>query len=341
MTNIDGVLVDGVTLSDLTFVDKNGNSIELPQGIGLNDLTLVKDDGAMNMSLPNGVGLSGLKFIDSDANEYYVLNDLAIDGLNLADRFTDGINRYVGDDYELADLNTVLMDEVEKDKFRAKLIYSDESHEDYSFDGNNVYATGDAGVEIDGFLFFPEEVKGDESYARREYTRTKIMSGGEFVTRGQYTPKEYSFTTTLDIDPNEPYAYDKLFQIMENKPCEIVSPYMGDIFKAEVEITKTHPKASPGSLKLDIKVTEIVDPKTTVVGDTPIKYPSTNQLDDDAIDVKEVKKYNPKEQDKEESENAKIKADSKKYYGNGREVTEDSNPLSNKNVNEYRESLGN
>ena len=187
--------------------------------------------------------------------------------------------------YEVGDLNpnhTIIQTPTTKK--------GDINIDNYSFDDNNAYANTDSGVEIDGFLFFPQEVKGEESFARREFKRTKIMSGGEFVTRGQYMPKEFSFTTVLDIDPNEPYAYDKIFQIMENKPCEVVSPYMGDMFKAEVQIDKTHPKASPSNLKLDIKVKEIVDPKTTVVGDSVLEYPSTTSLSSHAISVKAVNK---------------------------------------------------
>ena len=170
------------------------------------------------------------------------------------------------------------------------LIHGDATLENYSFDNNNAYANNQSGVEIDGFLFFPESVKGDESYARREYKRTKIMSGGEFVTRGQFMGREFSFSTTLDIDPDTPYMYDKVFQIMENKPCEVISPYMGDNFKAEIQIDKTHPKSAPASLKLDIKVKEIVDPKTVVVGDAVLEYPSSTALSDKAISVKMVHK---------------------------------------------------
>lgn len=170
------------------------------------------------------------------------------------------------------------------------LIQGDVNLENYSFDNNNAYANNQSGVEIDGFLFFPESVKGDESYARREYKRTKIMSGGEFVTRGQFMGREFSFSTTLDIDPNQPNMYDKIFQIMENKPCEVISPYMGDMFKAEIQIDKTHPKSAPANLKLDIKVKEIVEPNTTVVGDEILDYPSTTTLSNHAISVTAVDK---------------------------------------------------
>lgn len=171
----------------------------------------------------------------------------------------------------------------------------------YIFENKSDYCDNcgdDVGVEIDGFLFFPEEVSGNNTYSNREYIRTKIMSGGEFVTRGQYQAREFSFKTTLTLDPSEPYMYDKVFQIMENKPCEIVSPQMGDNFKAEVSITKTHPKGSPSTLLLDVEVKEIVDPKSTLYGDEVLEYPSTTVLSDNAIEVK----AKPKPQSKSEDE---------------------------------------
>lgn len=195
----------------------------------------------------------------------------------------DAIDSY---SFEIGDLNP----QHKIDFIRESTKVGDVSINSYLFDDNNDFANNNSGVEIDGFLFFPESVDGEESYARREFKRTKIMSGGEFVTRGQYIPKEFSFSTTLDIDPNQPFMYDKIFQIMENKPCEVVSPYMGDVFKAEIQIDKKHPKSAPSSLQLDIKVKEIVDPKTTVVGDVVLDYPPTTTLSDHAISVKAVKK---------------------------------------------------
>lgn len=170
-----------------------------------------------------------------------------------------------------------------------KGLYSFENKSDY-----NDNCGDDVGVEIDGFLFFPEEISGSNTFSNREYNRTKIMSGGEFVTRGQYNAREFSFKTTLSLNPMEPSMYDKVFTIMENKPCEVMSPFMGDTFKAEIEITKTHPTASPGSLVLDINVKEIVEPKSTLVGDSVIEYPSTTTLSNNAISIKEVAKQKPK-----------------------------------------------
>ena len=229
--------------------------------------------------------------------------------LNVISHIGDNIDEL--NSYEIGDLNPK-----HETAFSKSIKKGDVSIDNYLLDDNNAYCNNNSGVEIDGFLFFPESVKADESYARREYKRTKIMSGGEFVTRGQFMPREYSFSTTLDIDPDQPNMYDKVFQIMENKPCEIDSPYMGDNFKAEVQIDKTHPKSAPASLKLDIKIKEIVTPKTTVVGDAILDYPSTTTLSDKAVNIKAIQKKD-KEKDKLEEERKQITYDLKAKDKNG------------------------
>ena len=189
----------------------------------------------------------------------------------------------------------------------------------YSFENKSDYCNNcgnDMGVEIDGFLFFPEEISGGNTYSNREFIRTKIMSGGEFVSRGQYTPREFNFKTTLTLDPNEPYYYDKVFQIMENKHCQIISPYMGDNFKAEVQINKTHPKSSPSSLVLDVNVKEIVEPKASIVGDSELEYPSTTTLSKDAVEIKINSQATPTP---DEDEQAKITQDWKARANNEEE----------------------
>lgn len=243
-------------------------------------------------------------------------SDLSVEGqaVDTLHKDDDVIGRVGNDDgvYEIGDLNpkhTSMLTRTTK--------VGDVSINKYLLDDNNNYCNNNSGVEIDGFLFFPESVKGDESFTHREFKRTKIMSGGEFVTRGQFMGREFSFTTTLDIDPNEPYMYDKVFQIMENKACNVISPYMGDNFLAEIQIDKTHPKSAPASLKLDIKVKEIATPKTSVVGDTVLEYPSTTTLSEKAINVK-TKKDQSKEKDKLKEERDKISDDLKAKDKNGR-----------------------
>lgn len=147
-----------------------------------------------------------------------------------------------------------------------------------------------SGVEIEGFLFIPEEIQGDETYRKREFQRTKIMSGGQFVSRTAYVPREYSFTCYFDVEPEEPYYYDKVFTEMQNKRCKVISPYISsNPFYAAVKIQKTHPKNSPGTIKVDVKLTEIPDAVLRIEGDANIEYPSTTSLSEAVIKVVEDK----------------------------------------------------
>ena len=153
------------------------------------------------------------------------------------------------------------------------------------------------GVDIEGYLFFPESIDSNESFAHREFNRTKIMSGGEFVTRGQFIPREYSFKTVIDIDEEKLKEYLKIFEAMENKQCRVTSPYMGGMFNAEVNIDVKNPKASPHIIECDVSIKEIVDPMSRTVGDKQIVYPSISTISD--VAVKERKTSDDKK-DKED-----------------------------------------
>ncbi len=144
----------------------------------------------------------------------------------------------------------------------------------FEFDDNTT------GVDIDGYLFFPRKVEGDESFSHREFVRTKIMSGGEFVTRGQYIPKEFSFDTIIDINPEDLDDYTNIFSTMENKLCTITSPYMGGIFKGEVNIKVTNPETSPHVIECKVTIKEVPDIMARLKGDPVIQYPSINTKSD-------------------------------------------------------------
>lgn len=115
----------------------------------------------------------------------------------------------------------------------------------------------EASIEIDGYPFYPEEINSQEPYNRRELNRQSILGGTEKVTRGKYVVREFSFTTSIYIPDGHPETYDTIFQSMVSKPCEVISPYMGGKFDAEVHIQKTAGEASPNHLELEITVKEI------------------------------------------------------------------------------------
>jgi hypothetical protein len=116
-------------------------------------------------------------------------------------------------------------------------------------------------VEIDGFLLYAEDITATESYNRRELLRTKILNGSEFVSKGQFIPREYTFTCQVDTPIDRPDIYDEIFAYMNNNPCQVTSRYMG-MFNAEVIITKTYNKGQAGLISLSILVREI--PETIV-----------------------------------------------------------------------------
>lgn len=136
--------------------------------------------------------------------------------------------------------------------------------------------TNEHNVEIDGIPFFAKEIKGKESFNRRELKRTKIKGGTEHVVRGEYVPREYTFTTTIDVPQDSPDAFDDLFIDLMNKPCEVICPDMGGMFNAQITINRTHEEASPDTIKLDVTVKEI--PTSSLIPDDDITKPVTEIL---------------------------------------------------------------
>lgn len=122
--------------------------------------------------------------------------------------------------------------------------------------------TNDHTIEIDGFPFFIEEFTPVESFNRREINSTSIKSGTEFQERGKYIPRQFSFTTSVEVPLERPHIHDKIFQKLSSKPCEIITPYMSDIFKGSVIIKKGI--ETPTKLKLEINVKEIPETESNI-----------------------------------------------------------------------------
>lgn len=170
------------------------------------------------------------------------------------------------------------------------------------------------GVDIDGFLFFPREVSGDESFSHREFIRTKIMSGGEFVTRGQYIPREFSFDTYFELEKPEKYEeYRDVFSKMENRVCRITSPYMGGMFKGEVNVNVTNPESSPHIIECTVKIKEIPDAMARLPGDPVISYPSINTISDVGIKDRGTTKKDDKKDKKKDVYDAKNSSESRRF----------------------------
>lgn len=123
-------------------------------------------------------------------------------------------------------------------------------------------------IEIMGYPFYAENITANEPYNRRETNREPIMNGTENVSRGKYVVRDYSFSTTIYVPEGRPDVHDDIFREMLSKPCEVISPYMGGKFMAEIIIQKDVEEASPNHLNLDIQVIEIPGKESLIPGDT-------------------------------------------------------------------------
>lgn len=122
-------------------------------------------------------------------------------------------------------------------------------------------------IKINGHPFYAENISSDEAFNRRELNRNSILSGTEVVTKGKYVPRSYSFTTTIYHPTNRPDSFDKILKEIVSNPAEIISPYMGGKFKAEVIIQKNIEESSPNHMVLDFTLTEIPNAKSNIPGE--------------------------------------------------------------------------
>ena len=122
-------------------------------------------------------------------------------------------------------------------------------------------------VEIDGYPFYGENIRGDTSYNHRKLNRQKLLGGTEHVSRGEYMSREYRFETEVYTEGN-PRVFDEIFLEMCNKECEVISPYMGGKFKAEVTIEREDEEASPEHMRLEVTVIEIPEQQPNIPGES-------------------------------------------------------------------------
>ena len=168
------------------------------------------------------------------------------------------------------------------------------------FDTGMYRSTNGYNIEIEGFPFFAESVDGDEFYNRREYSRLNIIGGTQFVNKGAYVPRSFSFTTHVRVEPNNPDVYNDIFREMMSKPCNVISPELGGMFDAVVVIKPKH--SSPKYLELNVKITEIPTEKSNIFGEEIIipedKLQDVTEEDKEKKEL--VKEINPKPNDKPE-----------------------------------------
>lgn len=160
--------------------------------------------------------------------------------------------------------------------------------------GDNV-AKDNFNISLDGYEMIMEEVSVNEGFNRRETIRHNILGGTQSVMRGNYLPRDYTFTTHFLIDPNFPDVYDSIIREWQSKPVEVISRYMGGKFKAEVIIKKT-PTIYPNYLSLEIQVIEIPSKKSLIPNEEYITPKGSKT-------VKTITKTNDKDKNKNKGKN--------------------------------------
>ena len=121
-------------------------------------------------------------------------------------------------------------------------------------------------VEIDGYPFYAENIRGNKSYNHRELNRQALLGGTEHVSRGKYVSREYRFDTDVYTE-GDPRVFDEIFLEMCNKECEVISPYMGGKFNAEITIEREDEEASPEHMQLEVTVKEIPEIQPNIPGE--------------------------------------------------------------------------
>lgn len=111
-------------------------------------------------------------------------------------------------------------------------------------------------ITINGISFFAENISADEPFNRRKLNRTSIQGGTEHISKGQYVPRSFNFSTTIYHPEGRPDVHDNILEEITTKPAEIMSPYMGN-FTAEVTFQKNFEEGSPNHYSLDVTILEI------------------------------------------------------------------------------------
>ena len=133
--------------------------------------------------------------------------------------------------------------------------------------------------KIMGMDFYAEEINPDVSYNHREINQNPILGGTVHVTRGKYVVKKVSIVSTIYHPENHPEVYDKIFEEMMSKPVEVISPYMGGKFMANVIVNTNPLPASPNHIEVSIDIEEIPEVNSNIPGESKFIVPKTTKAD--------------------------------------------------------------
>lgn len=135
--------------------------------------------------------------------------------------------------------------------------------------------TSNCNLEIMGYPFFAEKVSPNEAFRRREINVNNVVGGTQIVNKGAYVGLDFTITTHVHVNPDRPDEHHAIFQEMMSKPVEVVSPEIGEPFKASVVIKPEHVYLN--SLELSISIKEIPEKNSKIPGESFI-IPSPRKI---------------------------------------------------------------
>ena len=131
-------------------------------------------------------------------------------------------------------------------------------------------------IEIGGFPFYAENIRGPEPFNRREYTFKPVLNGTLSPRRGKYIQRKFSFSTT--VYHKRVYDHDKVLAKLCSGPVEVISPAMGGRFKAIVTFDKNIPESSPHHTEYDVEIVEIPGKKSRIPGEAHLTVPQVKKI---------------------------------------------------------------
>ena len=133
-------------------------------------------------------------------------------------------------------------------------------------------------VEIGGYPFYAENIRGEEPFNRREYTFKPILNGTLSARRGKYIQRKFSFKTTVYHSDGRHDSFDKVLASLNSKPVHVISKAMGGTFKAIVTFDRSIDEGSKYHTDYDVSVLEVPDKKSKISGEAKLTVPNIKKV---------------------------------------------------------------
>lgn len=134
-------------------------------------------------------------------------------------------------------------------------------------------------IEIDGYPFYAENIRGEEPFNRREYTFKPILNGTLSPKRGKYIQRKFSFKTTVYHADGRPDSFDDILSEICSKPVEIISSAMSKKpFKGVVTFTRSIEEGSRYHTEYDVDIIEVPEKKSNIPGENQLVVPNLKKI---------------------------------------------------------------